>query len=111
MQEEEQDGEEHTFAYATRYQRLANVSAHDEKVIERMVEALEEAPQSLQHSKKSWLQHVFREWVRENYPSVDRNTREYDRLTSLWDAAVTDFESHVAQAAGPYTPNRVREIM
>eukprot|EP01043_Picozoa_sp_COSAG02_P011268 COSAG02_NODE_412_length_22836_cov_41.209966_12_plen_632_part_00 len=63
-----------------------------------MVEALEEAPQSLRHSKKSWLQQVFIEWARENYPSVDRNTPEYDRLTSLWDAAVTDFEKKEAQA-------------
>jgi hypothetical protein len=84
--------EEPDFTYATRRSRLADVRAHDDKVVERMIEALEEAPQSLRHSKASWQQDVFREWIREHYASVERNTPEYDRLKSLWDAAITDFE-------------------
>lgn len=88
----EEIDEEHEFAYATRGSRLADVRAHDEEVVERMVEAMEEAPQSLRHSKDSWQQQTFRDWMHEHYPSVKRKTREFDRLKSLWDSAVTDYE-------------------
>ena len=101
---DDESDEEHEFAYATRGSRLADVRAHDEEVVGRMVEALEDAPQSLRHSKASWQQQVFRDWTHEHYPSVKRKTPEYDRIKSLWDSAVTDYEMEApAHEEGRYS--------
>ena len=93
-------GDSPDYTYAPHGGQTASVRAHDEEVVRRMIEALEDAPQSLRHSKSSWQAEVFKDWMREEYPTVERRTTKYERLRSLFDDAVTDYERPLASEEG-----------